>query len=343
MWRIPKPQLLLVLALVVVFVLMLALWVRKKGARADVSSGKESAAFVLAYMKAANAKDAAQLRTFYDENVVAEYVDYIPPSRTEGREKLVDDTFKEFWKAFPDARFEPMRVLANGRELVLISLAMGTNTGEIQGMPPTEELIGILSGYHWKLDDKGKIQVETVYMDQSALPGQLGLLPEGQPFRPLTENTESSPKVVIAENTEEERKNLELIKSLHAALNRHDLDQALSFYKDSAVYSYVPSPKDYKDKKSIAKALAEYLAMSSDIKVTHEWIWSAGDYVATRAIVTGTNDGPLPGGGGDATNKPFKSIELEIYKITNGQITRQWTFANGMAMAVQLGLAQSPE
>jgi predicted ester cyclase len=303
--------------------------------------GQESSRLLFEYMRASNAKNAKELKSYYAENVVTEYVDHLPAARIEGRDKLVEDSFQESWKAFPDAQFEPLRVLIKGKEIVIISLATGTNTGPIMGMPPTEERIGILSGYHWTLNEEGKIASEVVYMDQSVLPGQLGLLPDTS-FRPAAPPSGNPPRVAITTGSEQERASVKLIESMLRAFNAHDVKGTAKHYKDSAVYSYMPDPEDHRGRKAIAAALGEYFDMSSDVKASHDWIWGADDYVAARTVHSGTNDGEPPGGG-EATGKPFKTVALDVYKVVNGEITRHWTFANASSLPVQLGLAQATE
>jgi uncharacterized protein (TIGR02246 family) len=303
--------------------------------------GQASSRLVFEYMRVSNAKDAKELKAYYAENVVAEYVEHLPATRIEGRDKLVEGSFQESWKAFPDAQFESLRVLIKGKEIVIISLATGTNTGPLMNLPPTEERIGILSGYHWTVDDAGKIATEVVYMDQTALPGQLGLLPDAR-FRPAEPPSGNPPKIAIATGSDEERACVELIESMIQAFNAHDVAATAEYYRKSAVYSYVPGPDDHHGRKAIAEALEDYFDMSSDVKASHDWIWAADDYVAARTVHSGTNDGAAPGGGA-ATGKPFKTAQLDVYKVVNGKITRHWTFANASSLAVQLGLAQAPE
>jgi steroid delta-isomerase-like uncharacterized protein len=305
------------------------------------ATGQELSRLLFEYMRASNAKNARELKSYYAEDVVTEYVDHVPAARIEGRDKLVEDSFQESWRAFPDAQFEPLRVLIKGKEIVIISLATGTNTGPIMGMPPTEERIGILSGYHWTLNEEGKIVSEVVYMDQSVLPGQLGLLPDAR-FRPAEPPSGNPPRVAITTGSEQERASVALIASMLRAFNAHDVDGIAKHYRDSAVYSYMPDPEDHRGRKAIATALDSYFAMSSDVKASHDWIWAADDYVAARTIHGGTNDGEPPGGG-DATGKPFRTVALDVYKVVNGEITRHWTFANASSLSVQLGLAQAAE
>jgi steroid delta-isomerase-like uncharacterized protein len=305
------------------------------------ATGRESSRLLFEYMRASNAKDVKELKSYYAEDVVTEYVDHVPAARIEGRDKLVEGSFQESWKAFPDAQFEPLRVLIKGKEIVIISLATGTNTGPISGTPPTEERIGILYGYHWTLDDKGKIAAEVVYVDQSALPGQLGLLPDAR-FRPAEPPSGNPPRVAIHTGSDQERASIEVIESMNRAFNAHDVDGTAKHYKESAVYSYMPDPEDHRGRKAISAALGQYFAMSSDLKASHDWIWAADDYVAARTVHSGTNDGEPPGGG-EATGKPFKTAALDIYKVVNGEITRHWTFANASFLSVQLGLAQATE
>lgn len=315
---------------------------KKKEKEAAVEEvGEESFKFLFDYLRTSNAKDAQGLKEFYAEDVVTEYVGFVPEARIEGRDALVDDNFKESWKAFPDSQFEHLRILINGKEIVFIVLATGTNTGPLMNLPPTEERIGILSGYHWTLNDEGKVASEVVYTDQNVVPGQLGLLTDVD-FRPAEPPNGNPPKIAIATHSDEEQANVAVIESMLEALNSRDVDKLAEHYSGSALYSYMPYPEDHKGRKQIAEMYTDYLGMSSDLKASHEWIWSAEDYVAAHTIHSGTNDGDLPDGT-EATGKPFKTEQLDIFKVVNGKITRHWAFTNAMSFAVQVGLVQVDE
>lgn len=80
--------------------------------------------------------------------------------------------------------------------------------------------------------------------------------------------------------------------------------------------------------------------MTSDVDVTAEWMFAAGNYVVAGIGNKGTLDGPLAGGLGPATNEIFDMRQLDPCELRDGKIANRKIFNNAMEFAVQVGLVK---
>ncbi len=83
--------------------------------------------------------------------------------------------------AFPDLHHEITRIVAQGDDVVLMSIMSGTNTGPLPlptggTIPPTGRSLKTATCFAYSLRD-GKVTRAQAYMDGADLLGQLGLLP----------------------------------------------------------------------------------------------------------------------------------------------------------------------
>ena len=81
----------------------------------------------------------------------------------------------------------------------------------------------------------------------------------------------------------------------------------------------------------------------SDLKVTPDEAWGAGDYTVVRGHMRGTNDGAVQEMGLTKTGKAIDMGFLEIIRWKGGKAKQVWVFMNTMEMAQQLGLLGEPE
>ncbi len=221
-----------------------------------------------------DAKDEAKFAACYGEKTIHEMADFTPPMTGAGPKAAVESA-KPFWAAFPDIKHPHELILVNGHKAVVVYVAQGTNTGEFMGAPATGKKISLRAAQYLEAGPDGVGIRDTIYADQATMAGQLGLNP--QPHGALVEEI-AELQVIFAANDDKEKANLALVAAGGEAFNAHDTDKLMATYADDAIFNYNGSPEGVtKGKKDIAKGLAEYYKMSSDVKGEVVNTWAAGE------------------------------------------------------------------
>lgn len=87
------------------------------------------------------------------------------------------DFYRAFWSAFPDARVEPVEIIA-GDDLVAVRLHVkGTHRGEIMGVSPSGNEIDVEQITIFKLDGEGRCVERWVRLDELSFLQQIGAMP----------------------------------------------------------------------------------------------------------------------------------------------------------------------
>jgi predicted ester cyclase len=87
------------------------------------------------------------------------------------------DFYRAFWSAFPDARVEPVELIA-GDDLVAVRLRVkGTHRGEIMGVAPSGNEVDVEQITIFKLDDEGRCVERWIRMDELSFLQQIGAMP----------------------------------------------------------------------------------------------------------------------------------------------------------------------
>ena len=95
-----------------------------------------------------NEKIALKIIDAYNSQNVDAYVDYFsdnvdvlwPDGATPDKEELRTE-FAEIIEAFPDRRFDLVRMVSTDQTVIAECMVKGTNRGELYGMPPTNKTI----------------------------------------------------------------------------------------------------------------------------------------------------------------------------------------------------------
>lgn len=128
---------------------------------------------VLLHIAVENEHDMdAMLATLDDDSPVR---DEVAGKCYRGRER-VTGRYAELWKAFPDFRVVPLRLIEEGDSVVMLADYYGTHHGPYGDFPPTggSFKVRIVNVIDFKGD---KISRETIFMDSASQLRQLGLLP----------------------------------------------------------------------------------------------------------------------------------------------------------------------
>lgn len=285
-----------------------------------------------------NAKDMTQLGACYAEGAVAEIVDSGAPAAA-GRNAILAKAIQPLFAAFPDASGEPLLTLMNGDQIVSVVSVRGTHQGTLE--TPRGEIAATnkktaLTVAHAIDFAGGSVQRLDEYTDQKTLLVQLGVLPGAA--RKATAPEAGDRPVITATNNDTERVNVETFQKLVAAFNQHDAAAYEALLAEDIVLSEAYAAADRVGRKEVMRGHKELWKGISDAKIQHTSLWGAGDYVVAMGTFSGTNDGPLPSM--KLWNKTGKTItlrSLEIAKLESGKVKKHWVFANGLAMAEQLG------
>ncbi len=252
---------------------------------------------------------------------------------------------KTFKDAYPDMKGEPVLELVNGHNLVSVMFISGTNTAPMKTpmgeMPATKAKVGFMMGQVFELADDGKVKHEWDFFDLPTLMGQTKADPK-HPVRPVMDKAPMAKEVVIAKDDEKEKANAELAKKFVDAFNKHDAKALGDLVADDVTFSESGAPKDEKGKKDFLANTQAFWKAFSDVKITTDKGWAAGDYFAGTGTLDGTNDGDMPMMHMKKTGKKISSPHMVVMKIDGGKVKAQWIVEDSMGIAMQLGMMPPP-
>lgn len=125
------------------------------------------------------------------------------------------------------------------------------------------------------------------------------------------------------------------------AFNRRDLDAQVSGYADTFTMTDHARGITLRSKEEIKSWMQEWIAASSDAKVSLVEAIDAGDVVVSVLEIDGTNDGPL--GPMPASGRRFSTRGVQILHFDReGRIVAHDNFFDQLSMMVQLGFAEPP-
>ena len=87
------------------------------------------------------------------------------------------ESLETYLTAFPDLKITIEKEIADGEYVVQHLRAIGTNTGELMGMPATGKKANTTGAMTTKFDQSGKIVEVWSFFDNLGLMQQLGLIP----------------------------------------------------------------------------------------------------------------------------------------------------------------------
>jgi ketosteroid isomerase-like protein len=306
-------------------------------------TGEQRAQRIKDFFAAIDAGKMDTVKDFMAKDVKKSIVDHLPPMDATGPD-AIQAMMKPMMAAFTEMKHETGIILVRGNEVVTVGAAHAKNTGEFGGKPATNKTLGIYFADWSKQADDGKTSEQKTYFDQNSMMGQLGLLPPeaGDHWRPAVEPGKLQPVIVVAKNDDKEKANLAAYDKVLEPFNKHDVDAVLANYTDDAVFRHNGHKEDLVGKEAMKKGLAGFFKMTSDVKITVDWKWAAGDYVASAGSETGTFDGESPDGKMKGTKKSWTTKWFGVNKFDGGKIKEEWLFSNGLKWAVDVGLAPDP-
>jgi steroid delta-isomerase-like uncharacterized protein len=133
-----------------------------------------------------------------------------------------------------------------------------------------------------------------------------------------------------------EKENAQIMEQAIAAVNARDFDRFASLMDDSYVVESELYPEPVRGREAARQLMEARVAAFPDQKIEILQILASGDYVVTRARITGTHKGTFNGIA--ATNKTVSSEGCTITEIRNGKTIRTRAFADNVSLLKQLGV-----
>lgn len=212
-----------------------------------------------------------------------------------------------------------------------------TQSKELMGVPATEKPWGVTGCSVLWFNKDGLIVKDHRYSDATTIMGQLGATKQkvrGIPPVP------SSPEIHVAKNDAQEASELEWLKTLNGAFNKHDVKPFVDSMSDDVVYDDMSMPSAMKGKASGKQFFESFTKAFPDMKLDVSNSLAVEDYVIQEYVISGTHKGPLAGPQGTIapTKKAVTLHGLDVMQLKDGKMVHGWTYANGMEFASQLGL-----
>lgn len=244
------------------------------------------------------------------------------------------ETFALFLAAFPDIRFDVNLVAAEGDLAASIWTATATQTGEWQGIAPTNKEV-TWDGINIFRIECGQIVESWGEANHLGLLAQLGdpdlaaiptaLATEGTPTAesmatPCAEDSPEANIAVAARWTDE-------------VWTGKDLD-VLDEIANPAIVHHGAAFPDVHGVEELRQAIGRQIDVWPDITLKVDEAFADGDTVVVRWSGTGTNEGEFLGL--PPTGQETTLSGINIYRLACGQIIEGWSELNGLSLLRQI-------
>lgn len=216
--------------------------------------------------------------------------------------------------AFPDMLHEITDILVEKDKASARGIFKGTNTGSMQGNPPTGNKVILPFIVNYDLDNNGKIKNQYVEFNVASFNAQLmkGLPPMGDPI---------------------ETTNKQFASNIMSELNARNLDKVINNYaSDARFHGWAPQAIDVNGYHNTMSGL---LNAFPDSKFQVLDIIADGDKVVIRHQLEGTHSGAAFQGI-PVTNKKVYVPATVTFRIANGKVAEAWLNADFLGMITQL-------
>ena len=138
-----------------------------------------------------------------------------------------------------------------------------------------------------------------------------------------------------------EHENIEISKKQVAAFNARNIDEYLSRIDESFVGESEGPLSPIRGREGMRKNLEMIFAAFPDVRNEIEQILASGDFVVSRAVITGTHKGNF--NGIPATNKPVRLHICSVTELRNGKAIRGRLYADNVSLYQQIGVLSLPK
>lgn len=256
------------------------------------------------FYAAVDAGDFDKAATFLSDDVMV-YIPFSPQAMDKMAYKQLGMGMKT---GFPDMQHKVLDVSESKGMVAFKGLFTGTNTGSLQGNPPTGNRVETPFLGFLKLDKKGKITEVNIQFDVTSFNAQL--------MKGINMNA-------AAEAT---------IRGIMAASDAGNVDQLISYFAPDAKH-YFGGQLNTNDE--LKKRVAGFKTGFPDIRRNLEEIIVNNNVATIRGWVSGTNTGMFMGQ--PATGNKIKLSVLGLYKFNaEGKVVEAWVEFDGAALMAQL-------
>ena len=252
----------------------------------------------------------------------------------------IEKSMTSFATAFSKAKMGEARVFVKGEVVVSEWVMTATHSGDLMGFKATEKPIGIHGASVAWFTPEGLIKEEHVYYNLGAVLSQTGISKEKG--RAVATLPSGAPEVVIAQDTPEEKANVEVIEKINKSWEAKKADDLLAGFTDDATWDDLTLPTPSKGKKDIKKYVTTFFTAVPDGKLATTNAWGFGDYVVEEGTFSGTHKGAMFGMA--PSNKTFTIHELTIAKVgPDKKVTTAVTYGNDLELVAQLDPKSLPK
>ena len=124
-------------------------------------------------------------------------------------------------------------------------------------------------------------------------------------------------------------------RMIEQVYNKRHIDLIEEFFTEDVILHVIGIPSS-SELEALRKYISQGLNAFPDFKLTFEDEIAAGDKVAARWTMTGTQKGELSGI--PATDKQVTESGMSFYRLTNAKIAEIWFLADNLGLMQQLGV-----
>jgi uncharacterized protein (TIGR02246 family) len=290
---------------------------------------------IRAQVEAWNAHDPAKVAAVFETGAKL-----LTPTLTEslGRDAITAYVRAELG-GFPDLHLTATRVFVKDHAAVWEWVLTGKNAGAAPGQKnPTGRTIGVGGVSVGTFDDEGLIREEHLYYDAPTMDSQLDPKSKAGTFRPPASAPSAPIEVHAAKGTPDEAKTIE---QGNALINTFE-GKNESAYMATVAPDYVledfttPGPQD---PAALKKSMALENKAFPDWKLARPFTMGVDGYFVAEVALEATYQGKdMP----KAKGKHVTVRGVDIQRIQDGKLSREWEYADSAEMSVSLGLVPAP-
>jgi len=301
--------------------------------KATAATEEEMRAAMQGMLDALNVQDAAQMSSYWTDNIVYDFVAQPPPM--EGKE-AVAAFFGALFEGAPDFHSTQTRILVSGNIMVTEALATGTHLGELSGIPATGNSFQLAPLHIWEFEGD-KVKRATEYLDMASMLMQIGLMPA-----PALDPALLIPSFPLPDPEPTGLAPLEAAAEMISRYNSCDLSGLSKMIHPDA--NILVAPLGIPLSRSAYIAVGEMMFQGFS-KMPGEIVRAIdmGDgWVVTELLITGTNDGPYMGMPATRRSIALRGVSLQRYNA-DGLLTDLASYYDTLTMLAQLGLFPPPD
>jgi predicted ester cyclase len=147
----------------------------------------------------------------------------------------------------------------------------------------------------------------------------------------------SGRRATMAERSQD---NVSRYRELVEAYNRHDVDRGAGFYHEDAVVTDHGARTTMSGREEIRAEYWEgYFEASGDQRMDDVDVIAAGDWTVARAVISGTDEGLVPGL--EPTGRRFEVSACDLVRWEDGEVVEEHLYYDQYTVLEQLGQVPS--